>query len=119
MRTVDILLPSYKPHPGWETNIVEAMESLRSHFAGTDAVLSLTIVNDGSPLEFFTEDALDRIRRAADGRFRFLTYTPNHGKGYCLRHGVAHATGEILVYTDTDFPFGWKSVADAIECVFE
>ena len=112
---IDILLPTYKPPTGWDAKISDAIRNLRQHFSGQEVEISLYLVNDGSDISYFSEDALNRIREAADGRLHFLTYSPNHGKGYALRHGVSHSSGDYLVYTDTDFPFGWETVVLAIE----
>lgn len=115
MSKIDILVPAYKPPKGWDAKICDAIQNLRRHFSGQDVELTLHLVNDGSDIAYYDEEAMKRIQDAADGRFHFHTYTPNHGKGYALRHGVSHSSGDYLVYTDTDFPFGWETVALAIE----
>ena len=115
MSKVDILVPAYKPPTGWDAKICDAIRSLRRHFAGQEVELTLHLVNDGSALAYYDEEAMKRIQDAADGHFHFHTYTPNHGKGYALRYGVSQTKGDYLVYTDTDFPFGWETVALAIE----
>lgn len=115
MHKIDIILPQYKPHGEWRENIVEGLTGLRNHFAGKDVELTAILVNDGSDLSFYPQEDLDAISASVDGRFRFLTYDKNHGKGYSLRFAASQATGDIQVYTDGDFPFGWESVAMAAE----
>ena len=107
---LDVLLPLYKPHGNWEKNIIEAITALRSSFEGS-ADIYLYITNDGAPEEYYPAESLQRISDAVDGKFQFLKYEQNHGKGYSLRHLVKHADGDYMVYTDGDFPFGWEAVA--------
>ncbi len=115
MATIDLVLPLYKPHPGWEKHIIDAITALRGEFAARNWQLHLYLVNDGSDLKFFPDESIEMIRRATNGDFDFISYSPNRGKGYCLRHGVALTHGDYQVYTDGDFPFGWESVVAAVE----
>lgn len=115
MRSIDLVLPLYKPHAGWENHIVDAVSALRTAFARKNWQMQLYLVNDGSDLSFFPEESLAKIRQAAGGKFEFLSYTPNHGKGYCLRYGIGRTQGDYQVYTDGDFPFGWESIVTAAE----
>ncbi|MBO4304531.1 MAG: hypothetical protein J6A21_08095 [Lentisphaeria bacterium] len=111
----DVVLPLYRPHEGWEEQIIEAVRGLNGHFAGKDMELSFYITNDGADLSFYPPEALEKIREAAGGRLYFLPYEKNQGKGYSLRYLCGEASGELTVYTDGDFPFGWEPVARAFE----
>ncbi len=117
MTSFDIILPLYRPKPDWEEHVLECMKNLRAYFAGRDVALGFLLVNDGSPLSHFPEKVLDELRKTA-GNFRFLTYCCNRGKGYSLRYAVERSSADLIVYTDGDFPFGWKSAADAFEKLF-
>ena len=112
MTDIDVILPLYRPHPGWDDAIVDAATCLRENFGKRDWRLHLYLVNDGSPASCYPAESLEKIRAAA-GDFDFLGYEKNRGKGYSLRYGVAHAKGAVQVYTDADFPFGWESVVSA------
>ena len=115
MYSVNILLPSYRPHYGWDGKVAEAMKLLQRHFKDSDIQLNLVIVNDGSPADDYPDDLLAILSNVSDGRFTFLTYDRNCGKGFALRYGARHAKSDYTVYTDLDFPFGWEPVAQAIE----
>ena len=112
---LDVVLPLYHPHDGWDRHILEAVRGLRSHFAGQDAELHFYITHDGSPLTCYPEEKLRAISDAAGGNFHFLPYEKNHGKGYSLRYMISRTDGDFIVYTDGDFPFGWESAAQAFE----
>ncbi len=114
MFTVDVILPLYKPHQGWEGHILAALPPLREYFEQRNWHLHLYLVNDGSPMSYYPPETVAAIRRAA-GDMDFLSYDVNRGKGYSLRFGVRAAAGDVTVYTDGDFPFGWESVAAAAQ----
>jgi len=114
--TVDLILPFYHPKGDWEQRVAESVSYLRKQFEEKNLVLSVYMVNDGSDLSYFPEDKLDHIRNAA-GKFQFLSYPENHGKGYCLRYAVSRAEGEYQIYTDGDFPFLPQSVVDACDAL--
>ena len=111
---LDILLPLHKPRAGWETIIVDAIGNLQKDI-GAMGEIHLYITNDGAPDEYYSKEALEQVSQAVNGNFYFLKYEKNRGKGYCLRHLVKHATGDYIVYTDGDFPFGWQSVAESFK----
>lgn len=110
----DLILPFYRPHEGWLDHLLESVAALRQELNRRGSVLHVILANDGSPRSCFPDEALDAIRAAAD-EFTFSTYDVNRGKGYCLRHAVARTDGDFQIYTDGDFPFGWRSVVDAFD----
>ena len=111
MHKIDIILPLYRPKPGWDEHVRENIRELRASFEGK-AALRFLIVDDGSGPGAFDPAALDRVKADA-GDFEFLAYEPNRGKGYAVRYAAARAQADFVVYTDGDFPFGWRGVADA------
>ena len=110
----DLILPFYNPHEGWLNHLLESVAALKQTLNGRGSTLRVILANDGSPKTCYQDEALDAIRAAAD-EFIFATYDVNHGKGYCLRHAVAQADGDIQIYTDGDFPFGWQCAAEAFD----
>ena len=110
----DLILPFYKPHEGWLGHLLESVTALRQALNGRGSTLRVILANDGSPKSCYPDEALDAIRAAAD-EFIFSSYDVNHGKSYCLRHAVALADGDIQIYTDGDFPFGWRCAAEAFD----
>ena len=110
----DLILPFYKPHEGWLNHLLESVTALRQALNGRGSTLRVILANDGSPETCYPDEALNAIRAASD-EFLFVSYDVNRGKGYCLRHAVAQADGDIQIYTDGDFPFGWQCATEAYE----
>lgn len=68
--------------------------------------VELIMVNDGSyNLKLF--DELKNLNPKIV--FTALAYTENKGKGFALRYGVHQAKGELIIYTDVDFPYTLES----------
>jgi glycosyltransferase involved in cell wall biosynthesis len=57
------------------------------------------VVNDGSS---DNTAAIVESFAAKDGRVRLLENGVNRGKGYSVRNGLLHASGNILMFTDAD-----------------
>ena len=111
----DLILPFYKPHEGWLDHLLESVAALKQALNGCGSTLHVILANDGSPLSCYQDEALNAIRAASD-EFTFATYDVNRGKGYCLRHAIEQAAdGDIQIYTDGDFPFGWQCAAEAFD----
>jgi glycosyltransferase involved in cell wall biosynthesis len=71
----------------------------------------LIIVNDGSTKE------VDSNFSVSNPFIRFFSYPENRGKGYALRKGVEAAKGEIIIYTDIDFPYTHESLLKVLEAL--
>jgi glycosyltransferase involved in cell wall biosynthesis len=72
----------------------------------------IIVVNDGSTDK--TELAALSTHKA-----KVLSNKLNHGKGYCVRRGIKHAHGEILVTLDSDGEHKPKEIPDLINPLFE
>jgi glycosyltransferase involved in cell wall biosynthesis len=68
------------------------------------------VVNDGSVSKTYA----DATYKFADDLIKLIEYQPNRGKGEALRTGVRASSGEIIVYTDIDFPYTIESVSEVI-----
>ena len=110
----DLILPFYKPHEGWLNHLLESVTALKQVLNERGSTLCVILANDGSPESCYPDEALKAIRAAAD-EFFFSSYVVNRGKGYCLRHAVQKADGDIQIYTDGNFPFGWQCASVAYD----
>ena len=110
-----VLLPLHRPGPEWDSHIADAVRGLRERFPEEKYDLHFFLTNDGAPLELYPPECLEKLVAVSCGKFHFLPYEINRGKGYSLRHLCALSDAEYTVYTDGDFPFGWEPVARAFD----
>jgi glycosyltransferase involved in cell wall biosynthesis len=102
---LSIILPCYNPPGGWDRNVISSYNRLRE-MIGAD--MELILVSDGNE-PAIAANVVEGIRQAIPD-FQYITYTTNRGKGYATRQGVAAARGDIILYTDVDFPYQAESV---------
>jgi len=71
----------------------------------------LVLVDDGSR---DGSGAFIDTLAAADGRVRAFHHTRNRGLGAAISTGLAHASKELVLYMDSDFPVGADEAREAI-----
>jgi glycosyltransferase involved in cell wall biosynthesis len=90
-----IVIPAYNEGERIPATLRSVVDCIRAH--GWDA--EVVVVNDGS-LDNTAEVVKEFARTAPE--IRFLENPANRGKGYTVRHGVLHAMGDIVMFTDAD-----------------
>ena len=104
-RQVSIIIPAYNE----ETNIEKCVEAiLAQDFKGE---LEVIVVNDGS-----TDKTAEVISRYPVTLIELKT---NQGKSNALNVGIANATGEILVFSDSDSQMATDAVSLIVNCFEE
>ncbi|WP_149243604.1 glycosyltransferase [Dyadobacter sp. 32] len=105
---ISIVLPCYNPLPGWWQTLQEAICELERKLPGTP--IEYIVSNDGSAnLSLMNIPSLNGIPN-----LMLLDSVINEGKGSAIRKGAAMARGEIIVYTDIDFPFGTDPIVEMV-----
>ncbi len=67
----------------------------------------ILLINDGS------SDGTEGLAKGKEGEgVRLISYTPNRGKGYAVRAGIAEAKGEIVMFTDCDLAYGTEVIEE-------
>jgi dolichyl-phosphate beta-glucosyltransferase len=99
-----LVFPAYNPGPLAARTAAAAAAFLRNRTDAWEILFVLDGCTDGSA------DTLDRLV-GHDARFRILSYTPNRGKGYAVRTGLAAARGDIRIFTDVDLAYSFDDVA--------
>jgi glycosyltransferase involved in cell wall biosynthesis len=112
MKRIDIVLPCYNPPQDWVNNINTNFRAIQAALSAYE--VRLVVVNDGSPAINTTEIA---ALKTVLPDMLWLDYTENRGKGYALRHGIAAADADIVVFTDIDFPYENESVLRVAEAL--
>lgn len=100
---VSIILPCYNPPENWDRNIIKEYKALKEQIS--DAI-EVIFVQDGANPNL--DEGVMRILSEIPS-FRRIQYPVNNGKGYALRKGAEAANGEIIIYTDIDFPYNTES----------
>jgi glycosyltransferase involved in cell wall biosynthesis len=101
---LNIIIPLYNPHCGWEDHFVNSLSELEKEFAETE--FTVILVNDGSTIQLCDITGIMN-------RFKYLkyySYPVNMGKGYAIRYGINISEADFYVYTDADFPFGFNII---------
>lgn len=99
-KSCTIVLPCYNPQQGWAGRVIAQYKAIT---ASTSLAVHVLLVNDGSTQN--VTDADITLIKAAIPSFKYISYVHNKGKGYALRTGIHEAEGEIIIYTDIDFPY--------------
>jgi glycosyltransferase involved in cell wall biosynthesis len=106
---LSIILPVYNPANGWAAIVISKSKELKALYP--DLTLETIVVNDGSTSITYTSEK-DTLQSAD---VTLIEYYPNQGKGEAIRTGVRAAGGDLIVYTDIDFPYTISSVCQIID----
>ncbi|TDE10206.1 glycosyltransferase family 2 protein [Dyadobacter psychrotolerans] len=105
---ISVVLPCYNPLDGWCQTFLDHMTELNGKLP--DYSIQYIISNDGS-----TRLDLQKIDMLmASPNVIFLNSEINEGKGSAIRKGTNRADGDIIIYTDIDFPFGTAPIVEMI-----
>jgi dolichyl-phosphate beta-glucosyltransferase len=109
-----LVFPTYNPGPALDRTWAAVREFLRGQSDPWEVLFVCDGCSDGTP------DRLAALaRRTRDSRIRILSYAPNRGKGYAVRHGLAAARGTRRVFTDVDLAYRFEDVVrvtDELKC---
>lgn len=103
--SVSIVLPCYNPPQGWAENIVRQYGLLSALLAQTP---ELIVVQDGQSKGVSIKDF--GLLQEQIASLQLIVSPINKGKGHALREGIAQANGDIIIYTDIDFPYTNESL---------
>jgi len=103
--SVSIVLPCYNPPQGWAENIVHQYGLLSALLAQAP---ELIVVQDGQSKGVSDIDI--ELLQTGIPSLQLIVSPINKGKGHALREGIAQANGDIIIYTDIDFPYTNESL---------
>jgi dolichyl-phosphate beta-glucosyltransferase len=99
-----LVFPTYNPGRILERTWYE-VENFLSHVPGNwEIVFVCDGCTDGTP------ERLKSLTLAESGRVRVLSYSPNRGKGFAVRQGLAAASGQWRLFTDVDLAYGFDDI---------
>ena len=93
----------------WEQDLVRYYQEFVGQLP-KETVVSVYLVNDGSSRGIEAEH-LAHIQKEIP-RFTFIDLPKNLGKGGALREAVAKTTGDMVIYTDADYPYVIQNALD-------
>lgn len=103
--SVSLILPCYNPPQDWDKNVVSNYTAFCRH-TGIDAQLIIVIDGESNSV---TPANKALLQEHIPG-IQLVEYNENKGKGHAIRRGVAIATGQVILYTDIDFPYTTGSI---------
>lgn len=109
-KTLSVVLPCYNPDKNWAVNILIRYKELTQLLPGY--AISLITVNDGSTIN--VDEGMGYLKQHIEN-LQVVSYSPNRGKGYAIRKGIALAGGDYIIYTDIDFPYTNRSILKIVE----
>lgn len=89
---LSVVIPAYNE----AARICDTLMKLTDYFAYQDYTVEIIVVDDGSP------DGTAKVVAERFPDIMVLSYTPNRGKGYAVRHGMGVATGAYRLFYDAD-----------------
>lgn len=95
MPTYSIVIPAYNESERIRATLDKILTYIQKQ--GWDA--EILVVNDGST---DTTEQIVQAYAAEHPELRLLQNPGNRGKGYSVRNGMLHATGEMILFSDAD-----------------
>ncbi len=92
---LSVIIPAFNEEKRLPKTLRDVVAYLRSRTYAWEVV----VVDDGSRDR--TSNVVQTVR-LEEPRVRLLAYRQNRGKGYAVRYGMAHASGEVRLFMDAD-----------------
>jgi glycosyltransferase involved in cell wall biosynthesis len=108
-RSLDLVHPCYNPHKGWAEDLLHYFQQFRDQLPA-DLQVSVYLVNDGSSHGIQASDL--SLLEAGIASFHFIDLPKNVGKGAALREAVKQTTGDLIIYTDADYPYKMENALE-------
>ncbi len=91
MKLFSLIIPVYKQEKTIRRDIGAIMEVLES----------ITVPFEIIPvLDGYLDKSGEEVQKIKDQRVKLVGYATNHGKGYAVRYGCAHAEGDVIGFMD-------------------
>jgi glycosyltransferase involved in cell wall biosynthesis len=90
-----IIIPAFNEQQG----IIPCVEETKKVFDNQDCDYEIIIIDDGSHDDTFSVATDFYVNNS---RVMISRYSPNEGKGFALRYGFGHVSGDLVVFMDAD-----------------
>ncbi|NDC42337.1 MAG: glycosyltransferase, partial [Chitinophagia bacterium] len=102
---VSVVLPCFNPPQDWELTVYHHFSRFTERIKEP---AELIIVLDG-PADMVPQSQLNYLIERLQ-QVHVVNNGVNYGKGYALRAAVQQAKGQLIIYTDIDFPYTHDSL---------
>jgi len=105
---LSIIIPAFNEELLIESTVEAISDFLEKNFDDSEII----IVNDGSTDN--TKAVIENLIVKNDGKInlKLVNNKRNRGKGYSIKQGMTHSTGEVRVFMDADLPFNPKVIKE-------
>jgi glycosyltransferase involved in cell wall biosynthesis len=110
---VSVIVPAYRE----ARHIHENLGKLLRELDRLGRTYEVIVVSDGN-----TDQTAREAERVVSPHIKVIEYNRNMGKGYALRCGVAHSSGELVTFIDADMELdphyikGFIAVMESFDC---
>src|ERR1700694_474785 len=110
---LSVIVPAYRE----ARHIHENLGKLLRELDRLGRTYEVIVVSDGD-----TDETAREAERGVSPHIKVIEYNRNMGKGYALRCGVAHSSGELVTFIDADMELdpryikGFIAVMESFEC---
>ncbi len=111
-----VLLSFVVPAYNEEDFIEDTLGTLETVIKGKNLPYEIVVVNDGS-----LDGTLAKVVRYAknDEHIKVISYANNIGKGYAVKTGFVQASGDIVVFADSDMEIDLGTISKYLEALEE
>jgi glycosyltransferase involved in cell wall biosynthesis len=103
---ISVLAPAFNE----EQHIRQFIEETGAVMDGLGLDYEIVVIDDGS-----TDGTAETARcLSSNPRLKLVSYPRNMGKGYAIKQGFAHATGDLVLLIDTDMEISPQQVVSYI-----
>jgi len=110
---VSVIVPAYREGRHIQKNLGKLLSELEA----LGRTYEVIVVSDGN-----TDETAREAERVVSPHIKVIEYNRNMGKGYALRCGVAHSSGELVTFIDADMELdpryikGFIAVMESFDC---
>jgi glycosyltransferase involved in cell wall biosynthesis len=110
---LSVIVPAYRE----ARHIHENLGKLLRELDGLGRTYEVIVVSDGN-----TDETAREAERVVSPHIKVIEYNRNMGKGYALRCGVVHSSGELVTFIDADMELdpryikGFIAVMESFDC---
>lgn len=108
---LSVVIPAYNE----ASRLGQSLRTVSRYFETQPYAVELLVVDDGSQDDTF--GLIQKLASKLAVPVRALRYVPNRGKGYALKVGFAHATGERILFSDADLSTPIEETAALLEAL--